>query len=106
MAIDTTGKAAGAIAAYSNTAKIADIEGMVGDKPDSISFGDVLKSGIQKAIDSQKASEKVSADAVIGKADLTDVVSALNEAETTLQMVVAVRDRLVSAYQEIMRMPI
>ena len=106
MAIETTGKAAGAIAAYANTAKISELGGMEGNKPDSISFGDVLKAGIQNAIDSQKASERVSADAVIGEADLTDVVAALNEAETTLQMVVAVRDRLVSAYQEIMRMPI
>lgn len=95
-----------AISAYANTAKITDMPGMEADNPDKVSFGALVKSGVQNAIDAQKTSEAVSADAVIGKADLTDVISALNEAESTLQMVVAVRDRLISAYQEIMRMPI
>lgn len=104
--MDQVGKAAGAIAAYANTAKIADNAGMDAGQPDQVSFGALLKSGLQGAIDAQKTSEAVSADAVVGKADLTDVISALNEAEATLQMVVAVRDRVVSAYQEIMRMPI
>ncbi len=35
-----------------------------------------------------------------------DVVQAVSNAELTLQTVVAVRDRVVNAYQEIMRMPI
>jgi len=48
----------------------------------------------------------MSAQAVTGEADLTDVVAAITSAELTLQTVVAVRDRLISAYQEIMRMPI
>lgn len=104
--MEQIGKAAGAIAAYANTAKIADNEGMEGANPDKVSFGALLKTGVKGAIDAQKASEAVSADAVIGKADLTDVIASLNEAESTLQMVVAVRDRLVSSYQEIMRMPI
>jgi flagellar hook-basal body complex protein FliE len=33
------------------------------------------------------------------------VVEAVNAAEITLQTVVAVRDRIITAYQEIMRMP-
>ena len=41
-----------------------------------------------------------------GKADVVDLVTAMNEAEMTLQTVVAVRDKVVQAYQEIMRMPI
>jgi flagellar hook-basal body complex protein FliE len=48
----------------------------------------------------------MSAKAVTGEADLTDVVTAVTNAELTLQTVVSVRDRLISAYQEIMRMPI
>ena len=50
--------------------------------------------------------EKLSAQSVAGKAELTDVVTAVTSAELTLQTVVAVRDRVISAYQEIMRMPI
>ena len=37
---------------------------------------------------------------------LQDVVEAVTEAELSLQKVTAVRDRVISAYQEIMRMPI
>ena len=44
--------------------------------------------------------------AVAGQANLQDVVEAVNAAELTLQTVVAVRDRMISAYQDIIRMPI
>jgi len=70
------------------------------------SFADFLKSKAQDSVDTLRASESISAKAVTGEADLTDVVQAVNNAEITLQTVVAVRDRMISAYQEIMRMPI
>ena len=50
--------------------------------------------------------EKMSAQAAAGKADVTDVVAAVSNAEISLQLVVAVRDRAVQAYQDIIRMPI
>ena len=40
------------------------------------------------------------------QADLNEIVTAVNNAEMTLQTVVAVRDKVIQAYQEIMRMPI
>ncbi len=43
--------------------------------------------------------------AVAGGANLQEVVEAVNAAEITLQTVVAVRDRIITAYQEIIRMP-
>ena len=43
---------------------------------------------------------------VTGKAEIVDVVTAVAEAELTVQTIVSVRDRMLSAYQEIMRMPI
>ena len=45
-------------------------------------------------------------EALAGKASLQDVVEAVTEAELSLQKLTAVRDRVISAYQEIMRMPI
>ena len=71
-----------------------------------LDFGDLVTSGVQKVIDTQKQSEQTSAQAVLGKADLTDVVSAVNEAEMTLNTFVALRDRFLEAYDKIMRMPI
>ena len=43
---------------------------------------------------------------VSGEGDIVDVVTAISAAEMTIETVVSVRDRMVSAYQEIMRMPI
>ena len=41
-----------------------------------------------------------------GKAQLIDVATAISAAETSLETVMAVRDQVINAYQEIMRMPI
>jgi flagellar hook-basal body complex protein FliE len=43
---------------------------------------------------------------VAGKTELIDVVTAISSAEASLETVMAVRDQVISAYQEIMRMPI
>ena len=43
---------------------------------------------------------------VQGKADPVDVVTAISQTEVAIQGMVAVRDRVISAYEEIMRMPI
>ncbi len=68
------------------------------------SFSEVLQTATSQAVETAQQAERVSADALVGKADLTDVVNAITQAELTLQGVVAVRDRVVSAYQEVMRM--
>ena len=41
-----------------------------------------------------------------GKANVVDVVTAVAETEVAVETMVAVRDRIISAYEEIMRMPI
>ena len=101
MAIDKINPAAAA-GAYSNAQKSG--SGMDGN--DKTSFGDVMKTVAEKSINTMKEGEKASAQAVMGTANLTDVVEAVTAAEMTLQTVVTVRDRMVSAYQDIMRMPI
>ena len=53
-----------------------------------------------------KAAETASAQQVAGKGDLIDVVTAIGAAETALDTMVAVRDRVIGAYSEIMRMQI
>ena len=71
-----------------------------------VTFSDFLKAKAEESVDTLRKSEEMSAKAVTGDADITDVVQAVTSAEITLQTVVAVRDRMISAYQEIMRMPI
>ena len=46
------------------------------------------------------------ASAVQGQGSLIDVVTAVSSAEASLETVIAVRDQVIQAYQEIMRMPI
>ena len=41
-----------------------------------------------------------------GKANMVDVVTAVAETEVAIDALVAVRDKVISAYEEIMRMPI
>lgn len=104
MSVHSIGQAA---ALYKNMANIATSSVSSGEEErGSVSFGSLIKSGLENVIETQKTSERVSADAVIGKANVTDVVQAVTEAELTLQTMVAVRDRVISAYQDIMRMPI
>jgi flagellar hook-basal body complex protein FliE len=70
------------------------------------SFGDVLAGAAQASMGSLRAGEQASLRALAGKADVAQVVQAISAAEVTLQTAVAVRDRVVGAYQEIIRMQI
>lgn len=72
---------------------------------DGASFGDALKEAVETSINTMHKGEDMTAKGVVGKADLADVVSAVTNAEMTLQAVVNVRDKVISAYQEILRMP-
>ena len=66
-----------------------------------------LLSNLTSQVEASTANaEVVSAQAVAGQAGLVDVVTAVNNAEMVLETVTTVRDRVVRAYEEIMRMPI
>ena len=97
-----------AIAAYANVAKSASGKGGATDeiKSDGNDFASMLENGIKTAVDADKKSEEMSKSGISGKADVRDVVAAVTNAEMTLQTVVAVRDKVVTAYNEILRMPI
>jgi len=69
-------------------------------------FGDILKSAMQDAMSTSKNAETKMANHVQGKGDLVDVVTAVSSAEASLETVMAIRDQVINAYQEIMRMPI
>src|SRR5688500_17098282 len=69
-------------------------------------FGDLVKSAMTDAMKASKTAEHQIAAHTAGKAELIDVVTAISAAETSLETVMAVRDQVITAYQEIMRMPI
>ena len=102
----TVNLAAGA-AAYAKAAKsLGTPAGAAPVKGTGGGFGDMLKSALSDAIDTQKTGEAASLQAATGKADINSVVAAVNNAELTLQTVLAVRDKVVAAYTEIMHMTV
>ena len=97
-----------AVAAYTNAAKALTgaVEGDNAATAAGETFGDLLKKAATDSVKTGGESEKQSLLATAGKANVTDVVTAVSAAEVTLQAVTAVRDKAVAAYQEILRMPI
>lgn len=112
MPIDKIADPNFAINAYKNMSDMISKAGSSGGdtvqsgNADGVNFSDFLENKARESVETMKGAEKMSARAVTGEADLTEVVQAVTDAELTLQTVVAVRDRMISAYQEIMRMPI
>ncbi len=70
------------------------------------SFAHLLAEAGQSAIETGVGAEKVSLESITGDAGLADIVTAVSNAEATLETVVAVRDRVIQAYQDIIKMPI
>ena len=69
-------------------------------------FANLVKGAVEQAVDIQRQSENASVAAVADKVDLSQVVTAVAEAETTLQAVTVIRDKIIDAYKEILRMPV
>ena len=69
-------------------------------------FGAMLTNAVGAVSGAGTAAETAVTNAAMGRGDLVDVVTAVAAAEATLETVIAVRDEVIKAYQEIMRMPI
>jgi flagellar hook-basal body complex protein FliE len=69
-------------------------------------FGAALTRAMEQAVEVGREADTASTRALTGQGSVTDVVLAVGRAELTLQTAVAVRDRVVAAYQDVMRMPI
>ena len=103
MAVD----ALGAAKAYQNQMK------MMQDAPPSQeeaasgpSFAQMVNEALGDAAQSEAKSEAMQMQALTtGKVDLTDLVTAVANAELSLNTVVSIRDRVINAYQDIIKMP-
>jgi flagellar hook-basal body complex protein FliE len=69
-------------------------------------FGAVLGQALQGVVATGKAADAQAMAALAGGGDLTSTVTALSKADLALQTTVAIRDRVVQAYQDILKMPI
>lgn len=69
-------------------------------------FADALEAALSDMQSTLQRGEQVAADALAGRGDVQSVVEALTATELALETAVVVRDRVVEAYQEILRMPV
>ncbi len=69
-------------------------------------FGKLVADSIGNVVEIGRAADQTAMDVVDGKASVVDVVTAISETEVALETMVTIRDRVISAYEEIMRMPI
>lgn len=96
-----------ALSAYANAAKMLPSPGLEArDGAGGESFSELVQKAASSAVDTLKQSEQTSLQGVTGKADIAQVATALANADATLQTVVAVRDKVIAAYQDIIKMPI
>jgi len=87
--------------AYTRTSRGA---GGAANNPNS--FGAAITQALGQAVQTGHTADDQAMKALSGGGNLTDVVTALSHAEMTLQTATAIRDRVVQAYQDIMKMPI
>jgi flagellar hook-basal body complex protein FliE len=74
--------------------------------PEGSNFEMMLKQAIQDTVATSRSAETTAAQHVLGEASVREVVEAVTRAEMGLQTASAVRDRVIAAYQDIIRMPI
>lgn len=74
--------------------------------PEQAGFAELLGNVMGDMTQTTRAAETQMTSMVQGQGSLIDVVTAVSSAEASLETVMAVRDQVIAAYQEIMRMPI
>jgi len=78
-----------------------------GSEQEKISFKDVLMNEIYKVSELEKTADAITSDFISGKTDsIHSVIIAAEKASITLQLMVEIRDKVLEAYNEIMRMQV
>jgi len=105
MAIAPLQNAASAASAYAKAPQGGSL-GLSARDTQASPFADMVKGALKQAINVQKTSETVSMAAITDRADMNQVITAVAEAEATLHAVTSIRDKIIDAYREILRMPV
>ena len=103
MALDINGL--GTVAKIGGAATKAASAGAAGGSPVA-SFADSLTDAIEKVEQTQGDANQATVNMLDGSGEVHDAMIALQRAELTLQLTIQVRNKLVQAYQDVMRMPI
>lgn len=99
--------AAGAYAAIARlAANSTQAAAAAADPKSATSFTSMLKEAVGSVNELGKKSDTQTQAMVNGKSNMVDVVTAVSETEVAIDAVVAVRDKIIAAYEDIMKMPI
>lgn len=69
-------------------------------------FGSAIANAVQGVLDAGHNADAQSMQAIAGKGNVTELATAVSRAELALQTAIAVRDRVVQAYQDVTKMAI
>ncbi|MCP5361416.1 MAG: flagellar hook-basal body complex protein FliE [Hyphomicrobiales bacterium] len=96
-----------AASAYKQAANIAQQKGGLpgGDTAD-VSFSNMVGDAVSNTTQAIGKAEMVGQQSLVNAASMDDLVLAVSNAELALKTIVAVRDRVISAYQDIIKMPV
>lgn len=95
--------------AYASLAKLTDPVSMAKGATEASggqNFGSLVKDAVAALSKATHNADAQSQAAAAGKANIVDVVTAVAESEVAIDALVSVRDKVIAAYEEIMRMPI
>src|SRR5579863_7988169 len=93
--------------AYASAAKILDTgSAPKAADPAGLSFGDVLKEAVGGVLDAGRKSDAQTVAMASGKANVMDVVTAVAETDVAVSTLVSVRDKVIAAYEDVMKMAI
>jgi flagellar hook-basal body complex protein FliE len=96
--------------AYAALARLGEQTASLGRSPaapdSGPNFSAVLKDVINAVTDAAQKSDAQAHAVATGKSNMVDVVTAVAETETAVQTLVSVRDKVIAAYEDILKMPI
>ena len=94
--------------AYANLARVLENTGAgvgKGSEASGQSFASLLKDAVGSVMESGRKSDAQTVAMAAGKANVMDVVTAVADTDVAVSTLVSVRDRVIAAYEDIMKMP-
>src|SRR5262245_935684 len=95
-----------AVQAYASLARLTDATALAKNGTDGAGFASMLKDVLGAVGQAGQKADTQAVALAAGKTNIVDVVTAVAESEVAIDAVVAVRDKVIQAYEDIMKMPI
>jgi len=92
--------------AYANLARILESGPSKSGESNGPSFSALLKDAVGSVAEVGRKADAQTVSMAQGKANVMDVVTAVAETDVAVSTLVSVRDRVIAAYEDIMKMPI